>query len=627
MLGRRRFAASLAVVLVAGMWCHGGPAAKRTAWQRIPLWSTPPAVELRPFSELVPPLFHRQVALLLAEQAAHPEPAPDRAPARQLEAGQVDSLAQAVGSRLRWRVALGAEPYLSFTPLGCAVPCTLRAGIRGPDGVIVELFRRQAGSVTLFAPRAAELDLGRWQGSAVDVLLQVDGDVHAGTTPTLWPQAQWATPVVYWRAAPAPGRARAAEPAPPPNILLLGVDTLRASAVGPHPGRVSLTPAMDRLAGTSDVYPDAFSVFNITNPSFTSILTGLYGKNHGVYNLTTKLGPQQPTLAALLAARGYDTFAVISARHLADPSSGLGRGFRTLVQSDGHFAAETAAGAAWDWIAQARPPFFAWVHLFDPHTPHTPPQPFASGERPAAASGAGRVVSWLPFRDLGPRTFDQPVLGGQSDLYDGEVAYLDREVGRLLDAAESRGLLDNTIVVLVADHGENLGEHGIFYRHAGLWETTTHVPLMVRWPRGEGRIRRGLVQTIDLFPTLLHAAGVAPPSNDGTDLGELIDGQRRGRSAVFAEHSDGSGAMVRTGRYKYFTSRGNPLIPDGERLFDLESDPGEERNLVGQGLAIETELAAVLRRWLSERRYTPGDTSPQRLSEEEQARLRALGYM
>jgi len=399
-----------------------------------------------------------------------------------------------------------------------------------------------------------------------------------------------------------------------------------------------------------------------------------------------------------------------------------------VTRADEHFAAELGVDQTLDWVAVhcTRPrPFFVWLHLFDPHTPHTPPDPYADGLRPAGPMGLGPVRAWVPFRELGPRGFDEPVLGGNRDLYDGEVAYVDRQVGRLLDGLASRGLLDTTLVALVADHGENLGEHGLLYRHVGLFDTTTHVPLLVRWPGPPrpGRRFDGLVQTIDLFPTLLAAAGLPVPPQDGIDLRRLspatrtaaadgaggwgsvrgprmetaaasspavdtfygsvraprmqtaaassqgadtsygsVSGQLAaaalapaallstgpaptttapavpalagpgGRRAIFAEHSNGFGAMVRTRDYQYIVSRGNTVVfPDGPTLYDLRADPFETHNLAGRGLAAERELAGLLNGWLAQRRPLPGSSAgrahPHPLSDEDAARLRALGYV
>ncbi len=603
-------------------------------WHRVTLWTAAPAIEERPYGGRYAHLpFYRSLVTFLGSAEVRDMalvPPKQRLTFPTRPAGQVDGLETVLGARLAWRLALGEQPYLSFTPLGCTSSCSFRASVRSADGAVEELHRSAHGAVPILAPSAVEIDLSPWHGQTVDVVLEADGEVAAGTPPDQWPRALWVDPVVYWRLPPS---SNAPPPPPHPNVLLLGVDTLRADAVGPRSGgRPSLTPSIDRLAAESDVYADAWSVFNVTNPSFASIFTGLYGKNHGVYDLATPLAPAQRTLAQIFAEAGYDTFAVISARHLGDHNSGLGRGFKTVVEAGEHLAAEMAVGKAWDYLERAPAPFFAWVHLFDPHTPHTPPQPYADGERPKQASGAARVPGWAPFRALGARAFDEPVLGGQSDLYDGEVAYADREIGRLLDALAARGLLENTIVVLVADHGENLGDHGILYRHTGLWDTTLHVPLMIRWPGGPhaGTLRAGMVQTIDLFPTLLRGAGLPAVASDGVDLAELVDMRsdrpKAGRRAVFAEHANGTGAMVRTARYKYFVSHGESLVPEGAHLFDVAADPGELHDLAGQGVAAEAELAEVLRLWLGERRPAPG-IAPQALSEEDRARLRALGYL
>jgi arylsulfatase A-like enzyme len=218
------------------------------------------------------------------------------------------------------------------------------------------------------------------------------------------------------------------------------------------------------------------------------------------------------------------------------------------------------------------------------------------------------------------------VLGAERDLYDGEIAYVDHELDRLLALLADRGLEQETGVALVGDHGENLGEHGIAFRHVGLYETTLRVPLILRRPGEPGRRRSGLVQTIDLFPTLLRAAGVEAPPVDGLDLDRLTAPGRSGRRAVFAEQAGGTGAMVRSGQWKYIVSRGGAPIPDGAYLYDLASDPGELHNLAGTGLEVEEELATLLHAWRADRRPA-ARAVPHRLSPEEIERLRSLGYL
>jgi len=663
-------------------------------WVRIDLTKEKPFVEATPPGVSEDQVYQQRVAHLGAAEVRDMSrvPAAQQQQFPQSPAGEIRVIEQTTFSRLKWRVHIDDGSYVSFVPLGFEKPCAgckFRFGVRYAPGKVKVLYELEAKPIGPTAPKAVEIDLSEYADDDIDLLFQVDGP-GAPAPGQLPPSLLWGSPALYSRqpqpAAFKPGR---------PNVLLVGLDTLRADRLGPWGRRPSLTPSIDRLAEESDVWTEAFSTFNATNPSFVSMMTGLYGKNHGVYDLHTRLPAAFTTLARRLAGAGYQTMAIIAARHLGDHNSGLGQGFAEVTRADEHFAAELGVDQTLDWIAGhcTRPqPFFVWLHLFDPHTPHTPPQPYADGLRPAGPMGLGPVRAWVPFRTPGPRGFDEPVLGGNRDLYDGEVAYVDRQVGRLLDGIASRGLLDSTLVVLVADHGENLGEHGLLYRHVGLFDTTTHVPLLIRWP-GPARAGRrfdGLVQTLDLFPTLLAAAGLSVPPQDGVDLRRLSGGGARvasrgagaaamgadgeaagiggaggaapgaalaglgegiavaaelpggagaadgaashGRRAVFAEHSNGLGAMVRTREYQYIVSRGNTAVfPDGPALYDLRADPLETRNLAGQGLAAERELAGLLDRWLAQRRPRPGaaveQAHPQALSDEDAARLRALGYV
>ncbi len=689
-------------------------------WVRLDFTKEGPYVEATPPGFNYTQVFTQRVAQLGAPEVRDMSKVP---PDQQQQfpkssPGEIRVVEQSTFSRLRWRVTVEDGSYVSFIPLGYEKPCTCkyRFGVRDAPLHVKVLYESDGQPLAATAPKTVEIDLSQYAGKEVDLLFQIDSPPPPPAPGQPAPTLLWGSPALYSRqpqpTAYKPGR---------PSILLVGIDTLRADRLGPWGRRPSLTPSIDRLAQESDVWTQAFSTFNATNPSFASIMTGLYGKNHGVYDLHTRLPAGFTTLASLLSRAGYQTMAIIGARHLGDHNSGLGQGFAEVTRADEHFAAELGVDQTLDWLAThcTRPhPFFVWLHLFDPHTPHTPPQPYAAGLRPAAPMGLGPVTAWVPFREPGPRGFDEPVLGGNRDLYDGEVAYLDRQVGRLLDGIASRGLLDTTLVVLVADHGENLGEHGLLYRHVGLFDTTTHVPLLVRWPGPPrpGRRFDGLVQTIDLFPTLLAAAGLPVPPQDGIDLRRLspatrtaaLDGSTGvagvgtgvgpgpgpgissprpepapcssgptagcsgsasdqlasaalspaallsgapapaatyyvtaavpalagpgGRRAIFAEHSNGFGAMVRTRDYQYGVSRGAVVVPDGPTLYDLRADPFETRNLAGRGLAAERELAGLLDAWLAQRRPPPGAAAagqahPHPLSDEDAARLRALGYV
>lgn len=633
--GRTAGVAAACVVALLAAGCRRTGAGHGRPWVRLDLWATKPEVEIEQADSGRRP-FNRRISFLGADEVRDLA----KVPAAQLAAfprqtsGQIRALEQVGGTRLKWHVRLGEEAYVSFTPLGHEGGCTCsyRFGIRDSHGGIHELFKAEAAPVSRFAPQVQEVDLAEWAGTEVDILMQIDRppDVVAGRP---FPSVLWGSPALYGR-----GELPAAARRDRPNVLLIGIDTLRADRLGAWGRKPSLTPSLDRLAAESDVWLNAFSTFNATNPSFVSIMTGLYGKDHGVYDLRTALPPGAATLAERLAGAGYETMAVISVRHLKN--AGLAPGFAEVTRAEEHFAGELAVDQTLDWLAGqlGRPrPFFVWLHLFDPHPPHTPPRPYAEGMRPAEAAGLAPVRAWVPFRAPGPRDFAEPILGADRDLYDGQVAYLDRQVGRLLDALASRGVLDSTVVAVVADHGESLGEHGVRYRHVGLHDTTTHVPLMIRWPRAErrepgegGRRFSGLVQTIDLFPTLLAAAGAAVPPQDGIDLrqkGGSRPGQVEGRRVVFAEHSGKLGAMARTRDFHYIVSQGNTdVFPDGASLYDLKADALETTNLAGRGLPAERELAGLLQRWLAQRRPRAAEPRTAPLSQEDADRLKALGY-
>ncbi len=602
------------------------------AWDRLDLWRTPPAVESTP-PEWKEATF-QQISYLGSAEVRDMR----FVPAQQLiafpkrAAGQVRALEQRASSRVRWTIVPGRDAYVSLVPLGTTngCVCTYRVGVREGADKLKELFHVDAEPVGPFAPAALEVDLSPYAGRRIDLLLQINGSAaHPPDQPV--PSVLWGSPAVYSRRdLPA---AKQASQGNRPNILLIGIDTLRAEALGAWGKEPSPTPSLDRLAEESDVWLNTYTAFNVTNPSFDSIMTGLYGKNHGVYDLKTPLPPGYPTLARQLAGAGYDTLALISASHLGDHNSGLGQGFAEVHTATEQSAAEMNVDTTIDWLLRRCPrrtqPFFIWLHLFDPHTPHTPPQPFALGFRPAAAMGLAPVRAWTPFRPPGPREFVEKVLGADRDLYYGEVAYLDRQVGRLIDFMASRGLLRNTVVAVVADHGENLGEHGIRFRHVGLFDTTTHVPMMIRWPdrrERQGHRFKGLVQTIDLYPTLLAAAGLQAKGVDGKDLRELTGRGGTPRQAVFSEHAGRLGVSVRTLDYRYGLNQGNaPFIPDGPCLYDLKADPDETQNLAGRGLPVEKELNNLLLRWLADRRRSPSPQSRD-LSDEEIQKLKALGY-
>ncbi|RPJ60153.1 MAG: hypothetical protein EHM24_27400, partial [Acidobacteria bacterium] len=273
-------------------------------------------------------------------------------------------------------------------------------------------------------------------------------------------------------------------------IVLISVDTLRADRLPAYGYQGVRTPAIDALAADGVLFERAYAHSPQTLPSHASILTGALPFETGVRdNVGFTLPPGRPTLAELLRGRGMATAGVVSSFVLRK-ESGLARGFDFYddrlppsapdkpmgqVQREG----ETSLRVAEGWMEGRQAPFFLFFHIYEPHTPYTPPARF-----------------------------------GEYDPYDGEVAWSDEIVGSLVGWLKERGLYDNATIVFLSDHGEGLGEHGEKEHGLFLYDATIRVPLIVKLPRGEGTGRRvtAPVQHIDLVPTLLAQAGVPAPA-------------------------------------------------------------------------------------------------------------------
>ncbi len=392
------------------------------------------------------------------------------------------------------------------------------------------------------------------------------------------------------------------------SVLLVTIDTLRADHVGSYGATGVETPTLDGLAARGARFTQAIAPAPITLPSHTSLMTGLHPPHHGVrHNGVYALGTRFPTLAERFRAAGYRTGAVVGAIVL-DSSFGLARGFEHYDDAIGGPGAslsgypERSAGVVTEhalaWLAQGEGPFFLWVHYYDPHARYAPPEPWAS------------------------RFPDRP--------YDGEIASVDAALGRLLGGVEQRGG-PPPLIVVTADHGEGLGEHGERTHSILLYDSVLHVPLIVEGPGvAAGRVVEGITPLVDLAPTLLALAGLPPlPGIDGRDRSrELAAAPPGGVSPqprwAYAESLVAHLTMgwsplhaLRSARYLYVDS------PSPE-LYDLRTDPGEERNLLAgeapRAVVDEARrhLASVLRDDLRADRVEVDAAT--------RARIEALGY-
>jgi choline-sulfatase len=394
------------------------------------------------------------------------------------------------------------------------------------------------------------------------------------------------------------------------NLLIITLDTTRADHLGVYGADDVQTPNIDRLAREGVLFEQASSVAPLTLPAHCSLFTGLFPPRHGVRdNGGYALQPAQVTLAEMLQARGFRTGAFV-ASYVLDARSGLNKGFDRYVgvphpsQNSGGRAlrrpANEVADLALAWLREVDSRrFFGWLHFYDAHAPYDPPEPFRSRYR---------------------------------DPYAGAISFVDSQIGRVLAFLEERHLLDKTVIAIIGDHGEGLGEHGERTHKLFVYESVLHVPFIVRAPSDRMPARRvdAVTRSVDLMPTMLDLVGVsAPPGTDGTSLVPLMTGAVTDLSLdAYAEatypllHFGWSDLRaVRAGNFKLIEA------PRPE-LYDLAADPHERRNLYEDQPALAERLATRLRSL--ERRFASasradGHASP--VDRETLDRLASLGYV
>jgi choline-sulfatase len=393
-----------------------------------------------------------------------------------------------------------------------------------------------------------------------------------------------------------------------PNVFLVTIDTLRADHVHCYGYNNIQTPALDSLAQNGIRFTQAFTPSPITNTSHTTILTGLLPSSHGVTDFAVPLAPSHRTWAELLKARGYHTAAFIGAVILDSQTlaPGLDGGFDYYDNFPAHLPMSVHWGRverrgmvvverAEKWLStHPRGPHFVWVHLYDPHDPYEPPLPYS------------RI-----YKD---------------HLYDGEIAYADRALANFMEYLKLHGWYENSVVVVVGDHGEGLGEHGEDTHGIFLYDSTTHVPLIVKLTnnRDSGKVVRAQVRTTDILPTVLDLLSFPAPANlDGASLEPLFDDATPRDRVAFGETDYplrfGWAPLrsVRQSGFKFIEA------PQPE-LYDLGKDPGELHNTyVPWDGTVEKSRAmlAELRAKLPPRRST-ADVPEGTVDE-----LKALGYL
>ena len=396
-----------------------------------------------------------------------------------------------------------------------------------------------------------------------------------------------------------------------PNVVLITIDTVRADHLGYAGYQNIQTPTLDSLAHDGIVFDRAISQVPLTWPSHAVILTGTYPFQNGVQDFTGQpLDAHFRSVAQAFKQSGYSTGAVVSA-FVLDKSWGLARGFDFY---DDAFSPEQfknrdlglvdrKAGESVDhalkWLSKnPRRPFFFWLHLYDPHSAYNPPEPYHT-------QYAGH-------------------------LYDGEIAYADHEIGRLIEWLKRNKLYDSSVIVFLSDHGESLGDHGEKEHGFFVYNSTVHIPLIVKPPAGS-RLRMGHVarpvETVAVAPTLLSLAGIKDAVGKQFQSPGLLGEQAEKEDAAYSETFYTFSSYGWSPLHALETSRYHYIDAPQPELYDLTADPGEANNIVSQQPAAVAVLKGKLQQIMKANPFKPAEVSDAHVSPDALEKLSALGYV
>ncbi len=484
------------------------------------------------------------------------------------------------------------------------------------------------------APEVEAGGLRRWRGGAILLVLLLAAFVGL--------QAAFRVP---------------AAGAPRTPILVLLVDALRADRLGCYGGRRPTSPAIDALAKDGVLFRQAVTASTFTKSSVASIFTGRYPFQHGVYWGSSRETPEVPgeaitsdllpdsetTVAEVLARHGYLTNAWVQNSHLRG-FMGFDQGFLDYRDQQGPIPRINRLFGRFLSGPGRRYGFFTYLHYIDLHDPYRPRPPYDAMFRPAVDAAGGQeadayagvdFASWGRFLGElreGKRTLSEAQVRQLEALYDGQIRFVDDEIGKLLARLKRLGLYDKSLIVLLADHGDGFLEHGFISHSTTPYDELARVPLIIKLPRGEhaGRVIAEQVRLVDLVPTLLEAVGLRERLEvAGCSLMPLLDSASRsprpaacGEAVIeIAEEGAAPIVAVRTGRYKLIVHEKRPA-----ELYDLAADPGEKVNLAAAPPSGSERLFTVAD--LVQKARAARQSNPTiRLDEQQIRELKALGYI
>jgi len=449
-------------------------------------------------------------------------------------------------------------------------------------------------------------------------------------------------------------RERRPPPAPRPsprpgnglNVLLVTIDTLRADHLGLYAYTRNTSPRIDALARQGAVFDRAYTYWPKTRGSMAIMLTGRRPSQNGYSKAHPMLLDFNPTLASVLKEAGYATTAAVDNPNVA-AANGYAKGFDTYRETWEEKALATEADRARAITdtaisfllgAGTDRPFFLWLHYVNPHAPYSPPAPYDSAFLDEASREGPRLRTVPGLHGGIPRQWVVPGrdrLGYYVAQYDGEIAAVDEQVGRVMDALQRSRAASRTVVVLTSDHGESLGEHDYYFDHGeDVFEPSLAIPLLVIAPGLAPGIRvDAFASTLDIVPTILDAVKVSyPPDLAGTSLLPVARGESGGPDRLFAQN-DRNLSATWDRRLKLVATP----VGDGRRLalYDRVKDPGETKDLSRarpedlrpQRRELEQHLERTDRDWAATRRLTEGAAGEPKMSAEACEKLKALGYV
>jgi len=426
----------------------------------------------------------------------------------------------------------------------------------------------------------------------------------------------------------------------PRNVLWIVVDTLRADHLGLNGYSQPTSPTLDAFSRGAAVFRNARSQASCTYPSINSMLTSRWPNRFmGQPGNSFGIPEGVPTIAEAFRRKGYRTVAISASAVVRatpsrfNPTGGFGRGFDEFHEDCVWRPAECVNKSLLPLLKRGEAPFFLYAHYIDPHGPYSPPKSYrrqfsrGGAEKPFIQRGDPNPIgAWLYSGQPDPHVTPED-LKYLASLYDDEIAYFDGRLAELLRAMKERGLLDDTVIVFSADHGEEFLEHGDIKHCRNLFDTSVRVPLMIKVPGLPPRSLDQPVSNVDIVPTLLDLLGIdpAPFAPVGRSLLPLIEGRREDPGAPARLQFGNIGALrsASDGRYKLIQDLG----ADTSALYDLKVDPGETKDVLTRERRAYHRLQSALSDWIQRVEGAGAADLSLRQAAEAEKKLRALGYL